>query len=115
MQEVKREHLNLDQIAKSQNIPYCKLYHVYLMLGSIPEAVKVCRKNWKHLEHYKQYLREWKKKPRKPKEPKPLSEIAKENGIPLGCLMQRLEKMSLKEALKKPLARGVKMILKYDL
>ena len=89
MQEVKRDHLNLSQIAKSQNIPYCKLYHVYLMLGSIPEAVKVCRK-----------------KPKKPKEPKPLSEIAKENGIPLGCLMQRLEKMSLKEALKKPLARG---------
>ena len=89
MQEVKREHLNLAQIAKSQNIPYCKLYHVYLMIGSIAEAVKVCRK-----------------KPKKPKEPKPLSEIAKENGIPLGCLMQRLEKMSLKEALKKPLARG---------
>ena len=89
MQEVKRDHLNLVQIAKSQNIPYCKLYHVYLMLGSIPEAVKVCRK-----------------KPKKPKEPKPLSEIAKENSIPLGCLMQRLEKMSLKEALKKPLARG---------
>ena len=103
MQEVKRDHLNLSQIAKSQNISYCKLYHVYLMLGSIPEAVKVCRKSWKHLEHYKQYLREWKKKP---KEPKPLSEIAKENGIPLGCLMQRLEKMSLKDALKKPLARG---------
>ena len=97
MQEVKREHLNLVQIAKSQNIPYCKLYHVYLMLGSIPETVEVCRKNWKHL---------WKKNPKKPKEPKPLSEIAKENGIPLGCLMQRLEKMSLKEALKKPLARG---------
>ena len=108
MQEVKREHLNLVQIAKSQNIPYCKLYHVYLMLGSIPEAVKVCRKSREDLEHYKQYLREWKKKPKKPKEPKPLSEIAKENGIPLGCLMQRLEKMSLKEALKKPLARGVK-------
>ena len=89
MQEVKRDHLNLAQIAKRQNIPYCKLYHVYLMLGSIPEAVKVCRK-----------------KPKKPKEPKPLSEIAKENGIPLGCLIQRLEKMSLKEALKKPLARG---------
>ena len=89
MQELKRDHLNLAQIAKSQNIPYCKLYHVYLMLGSIPEAIKVCRK-----------------KPKKPKEPKPLSEIAKENGIPLGCLMQRLEKMSLKEALKKPLARG---------
>ena len=106
MQEVNRDHLNLVQIAKSQNIPYCKLYHVYLMLGSIPEAVKVCRKNWKHLEHYKQYLREWKKKPKKTKETKPLSEIAKENSIPLGCLMQRLEKMSLKEALKKPLARG---------
>ena len=106
MQEVKRDHLNLAQIAKRQNIPYCKLYHVYLMLGSIPESVEVCRKNWKHLEHYKQYLREWKKKPKKPKDPKPLSEIAKENGIPLGCLMQRLEKMSLKEALKKPLARG---------
>ena len=89
MQEVKREQLNSVQIAKRQNIPYGKLYHVYLMLGSIPEAVKVCRK-----------------KPKKPKEPKPLSEIAKENGIPLGCLMQRLEKMSLKEALKKPLARG---------
>ena len=58
------------------------------------------------LEHYKQYLRGCKKNPKKPKEPKPLSEIAKENGIPLGCLMQRLEKMSLKEALKKPLARG---------
>ena len=106
MQEVKRDHLNLVQIAKSQNIPYCKLYHVYLMIGSIPEAVKVCRKSREDLEHYKQYLREWKKKPKKPKEPKPLSEIAKENGIPLGCLMQRLEKMSLKEALKKPLARG---------
>ena len=106
MQEVKRDHLNLAQIAKRQNIPYCKLYHVYLMLGSIPEAVEVCRKNWKHLEHYRQYLREWKKKPKKPKDPKPLSEIARENGIPLGCLMQRLEKMSLKEALKKPLARG---------
>ena len=89
MQEIKREQLNLVQIAKSQNIPYCKLYHVYLMIGSIPEAVKVCRK-----------------KTKKPKKFKPLSEIAKENGIPLGCLMQRLEKMSLKEALKKPLARG---------
>lgn len=44
MQEVKRDHLNLVQIAKSQNIPYCKLYHVYLMLGSISEAVKICRK-----------------------------------------------------------------------
>ena len=90
MQEIKREQLNLAQIAKSQNIPYCKLYHVYLMIGSIAEAVKVCRKSSK----------------KKPNEPKPLSEIAKENGIPLGCLMQRLEKMSLKEALKKPLARG---------
>ena len=108
MQEVKREHLNLAQIAKIQNIPYCKLYHVYLMLSSIPEAVKVCRKSREDLEHYKQYLRGWKKNPKKPKEPKPLSEIAKENGIPLGCLMQRLEKMSLKEALKKPLTRGVK-------
>ena len=103
MQELKREHLNLAQIAKRQNIPYCKLYHVYLMLGSIPEAVEVCRKNREYLEHYRQYLREWQKKPKKPK---PLSEIAKENGIPLGCLMQRLEKMSLKDALKKPLARG---------
>ena len=106
MQEVKRRQLNLVQIAKSQNIPYCKLYHVYLMIGSIPEAVEVCRKSMEDLEHYKQYLREWKKKPKKPKEPKPLIEIAKENGIPLGCLIQRLEKMSLKEALKKPLARG---------
>lgn len=88
MLEVKRDHLNLVQIAKNQNIPYCKLYHVYLMLGSIPEAVKVCRKSREYLEHYKQYLREWKKKP------KPLSEIAKENGIPLGCLMQRLKKRS---------------------
>lgn len=61
MQE-KRDHLNLVQIAKSQNIPYCKLYHVYLMLGSIPESVKVCRKNREYLEHYKQYLREWQKK-----------------------------------------------------
>ena len=75
MQEVKRDHLNLAQIAKSQNIPYCKLYHVYLMLGSISEAVKVCRKSREYLENYKQYLREYKKKP---KEPKPLSEIAKE-------------------------------------
>lgn len=63
MQEVKREKLNLVQIAKSQNIPYCKLYHVYLMLGSIPETVKVCRKSRKYLEHYNQYLREYKKKP----------------------------------------------------
>ena len=44
MQEVKRDYLNLAQIAKNKNIPYCKLYHVYLMIGSIPEAVKVCRK-----------------------------------------------------------------------
>lgn len=102
MQEVKRDHLNLSQIAKSQNITYCKFYHVYLMIGSIPETVKVCRKSMEYLEHYKQYLREYKKKPKKPKT---LSEIAKENGIPLGCLMQRLDKMSLKEALKKPLAR----------
>ena len=63
MQEVKREHLNLVQIAKSQNIPYCKLYHVYLMIGSIAEAVKVCRKSREYLERYKQYLREYKKKP----------------------------------------------------
>ena len=63
MQEVKRDHLNLSKIAKSQNIPYCKIYHVYLMIGSIPEAVKVCRKDREYLEHYKQYLREWKKKP----------------------------------------------------
>ena len=63
MQEVKRDHLNLIQIAKSQNIPYCKLYHVYLMLGSIPDAVKVCRKSREYLEHYKKYLREYKKKP----------------------------------------------------
>ena len=63
MQEVKREHLNLSQIAKSQNIPYCKLYHVYLMIGSISEAIKVCRKSKEYLEHYRQYLREWKKKP----------------------------------------------------
>lgn len=63
MQEVKRDHLNLVKIAKSQNIPYCKLYHVYLMIGSIPDAVKVCRKSREYLEHYKQYLRDWKKKP----------------------------------------------------
>lgn len=62
MQEVKRDHLNLVQIAKSQNIPYGKLYHAYLMLGSIPEAIKVCRKSKEYLEHYKQYLREYKKK-----------------------------------------------------
>ena len=58
MQEVKRDHLNLSQIAKSKNIPYCKLYHVYLMLGSIPDAIKVCRK--KNREYLEQYLREWK-------------------------------------------------------
>ena len=63
MQEVKREHLNLAKIAKSQNIPYCKLYLVYLMIGSISEVVKVCRKSREYLEHYKQYLREYKKKP----------------------------------------------------
>ena len=62
MQEVKQEQLNLVQIAKSQNIPYGKLYHTYLVLGSIPEAVKVCRKSREYLEHYKQYLIEWKKK-----------------------------------------------------
>ena len=44
MQEVKRDHLNLVQIAKSQNIPYGKLYHTYLVLGSLSEAVKFCRK-----------------------------------------------------------------------
>ena len=44
MLEVKREQLNLAQIAKKQNIPYGKLYHVYLILGSISEAIKVCRK-----------------------------------------------------------------------
>ena len=74
MKELKREQLNLVQIAKSKNIPYCKLYHVYLMIGSIPDAVKVCRKSREYLEHYKQYLREWTKKPKKPK---PLSEIQK--------------------------------------
>lgn len=63
MQEVKRDHLNLVQIAKSQNISYCKLYHVYLMIGSIPDAIKICRKSREYLEHYKQYLRDWKKKP----------------------------------------------------
>lgn len=44
MLEVKREQLNLAQIAKRQNIPYGKLYHTYLVLGSLSEAVKVCRK-----------------------------------------------------------------------
>ena len=44
MLEIKREQLNLVQIAKRQNIPYGKLYHTYLVLGSIPEAVKVCRR-----------------------------------------------------------------------
>ena len=63
MLEVKQERLNLIQIAKSQNIPYCKLYHVYLMIGSIPEAVKVCRKSREYLDHYRQYFREWSKNP----------------------------------------------------
>ena len=63
MLEVKQERLNLVQIAKSQNIPYCKLYHVYLMIGSIPEAVKVCRKSREYLDHYRQYFREWQKNP----------------------------------------------------
>lgn len=62
MQEVKREHLNLAKIAKNQNIPYCKLYHVYLMIGSIHEAIKVCRKSREYLEHYRKYLREYKKR-----------------------------------------------------
>ena len=44
MLEVKREQLNLAQIAKRQNIPYGKLYHTYLVLGSISEAVRFCRK-----------------------------------------------------------------------
>ena len=44
MQEVKREQLNLIQIAKRQNIPYGKLYHTYLVLGSLSEAVKLCRR-----------------------------------------------------------------------
>ena len=44
MLEVKREQLNLVQIAKRQNIPYGKLYHAYLVLGSLSEAIKVCRK-----------------------------------------------------------------------
>ena len=44
MLEIKREQLNLVQIAKSQNIPYGKLYHVYLVLGLLSEAIKVCRK-----------------------------------------------------------------------
>lgn len=44
MLEVKREQLNLVQIAKRQNIPYGKLYHTYLVLSSLSEAVKVCRK-----------------------------------------------------------------------
>lgn len=44
MLEAKREQLNLVQIAKSQNIPYSKLYHTYLVLGSLSEAVKFCRK-----------------------------------------------------------------------
>ena len=44
MLEVKREQLNLAQIAKRQNIPYGKLYHTYLVLGSLSEAIKVCRR-----------------------------------------------------------------------
>lgn len=44
MQEVKREQLNLAQIAKRQNIPYGKLYHTYLVLGLLSEAVKICRR-----------------------------------------------------------------------
>ena len=44
MLEVKRDHLNLAQIAKSQNIPYGKLYHTYLVLGSLSGAIKVCRR-----------------------------------------------------------------------
>ena len=44
MKEVKREQLNLVQIAKRQNIPYGKLYHTYLILGSLSEAIKICRK-----------------------------------------------------------------------
>ena len=48
MLEVKREQLNLAQIAKRQNIPYGKLYHTYLVLGSLSEAVKVCRKGIKN-------------------------------------------------------------------
>ena len=63
MQEVKRDHLNLVQIAKRQNIHYCKLYHGYLMIGSIPEAVKVCRKSREYVDHYRQYFREWSKNP----------------------------------------------------
>ncbi len=106
MQEVKRDHLNLVQIAKRENIQYCKLYHVYMMVGSVSKAVEICRDNRAYLESYRKYLRDWQKKPKQPKKPKTLEEIAKQNGIPLGCLMQRLEKMSLKEALKKPLARG---------
>lgn len=44
MLKVKREQLNLARIAKSQNIPYGKLYHTYLVLGSLSEAVKLCRR-----------------------------------------------------------------------
>lgn len=44
MLEVKRERLNLAQIAKRHNIPYGKLYHTYLVLGSLSETVKFCRK-----------------------------------------------------------------------
>ena len=56
MQEVKRDQLNLIQIAKSQNIPYGKLYHVYLILGSISEAVKVCRKGIKNGQYFRGYM-----------------------------------------------------------
>ena len=62
MLEVKRKQLNLIQIAKRQNIPYGKLYHAYLVLGSLFEAIKVCRKSREYLEHYKQYLRESERK-----------------------------------------------------
>ena len=48
MQEVKQERLNLAHIAKSQNIPYGKLYPTYVVLGSLSEAVKVCRKGIKN-------------------------------------------------------------------
>lgn len=48
MLEVKREQLNLAQIAKKHNIPYGKLYHTYLVLGSLPEAAKFCRKGIKN-------------------------------------------------------------------
>ena len=56
MLEVKREHLNLAQIAKKQNIPYGKLYHTYLVLGSLSEAVKVCRKGIKNGQYFRSYM-----------------------------------------------------------